>query len=120
MGDRSLSNTADEAASRARVVRGALRQIARHEQAIEACLSELGGRDRPTASQITFVLGRAVHHVERAHGLATMAGRINRDSNAAAGLAAVVERQERTALRVRCWSDPSAEALSAGPVFDAD
>ena len=120
MGDQSLSNAADEAASRARVIRGALRQIARHEHAIEACLSELGGAVRPTSSQVTFVLRRAGRHVERAHGLATMAARINRDPNAAAGLAAVVERQERAALRVQGWSEVSAEALSPRPVREAD
>ena len=120
MGDRPLSNAADEAASRARVIRGALRQIARHEHAIEACLGELCGSERPTSSQVTCILRRAGRHVERAHGLATMAARINRDPNAAAGLAAVVERQERAAMRAQGWSEASAEALSTGPVREAD
>ncbi len=120
MGDRTLSNAADEAASRVRVTRGALRQIARHEHAIDACLSELAGREGPSASQITFILRRAGRHVERAHGLATMAARINRDPNAAAGLAAVVERQERAALRVQRWSETLVEAPSPGPVRESD
>lgn len=120
MGDRPVGNAADEAASRARVARGALRQIGRHEHAIEACLSELRGRDEPTASQISSVLGRARHHAERARGLAAVAARINRDPNAAAALAAVIERQERVAMRVQRWPEAAVVGSPASPMREED
>ncbi len=103
MGDPAVAGMHDEAASRSRVARGALRQAMRHERAIEACLAELDGMGDPKLSHVAFVLRRAQPHADRARGLAQMAARISRDPDAAPILAATVERQERNALRVAAW-----------------
>ena len=118
MGDRVVWDAGDEVASRARVVRGALRQVARHEHAVEACLAELSGHGTPGLSQVAFMLRRARRHVDRAHGLAAMAARINRDPEAVASLAACLERQERNVLRVTRWHSYVSDLASSGTTND--
>ncbi len=88
------------ALSWARVADSALRQAARHEKALDACLTELSGRGEPTPAATVAVLGRARHHASRAIGLAATAVRINRDPSAGAMLAAALEHHERGLHRV--------------------
>jgi hypothetical protein len=84
----------------ARVAESALRQAARHEQALDACLTELSGVGAPTPDAVEAALGRARHHAFRATGLAATAVRINDDPAASASLAAALEHHERSAQRV--------------------
>ena len=100
MDERTFDDAAEEAVTRERAVRGVLRQVGRHERAIEACLSELEGTGDPSGSLAAFVLRRARLHADRASGLTATANRLNRDDRAVMWLAAAVERQERNALRV--------------------
>ena len=115
MMERLVWDADDEVASRARVARSALRQAGRHERAIEACLAELGGAGVADLSLAAFVLRRAQRHGDRARGLAAMAARINRDPEAAASLAASLERHERNAMRVSEWAGDAALAPRAEP-----
>lgn len=99
----------------ARVAASALRQAARHEKALAACLTELSGRGEPTADAIEAVLGRARHHASRATGLAATAVRINRDPAASAMLAAALEHHERGLHRVQELCAAAAQDPSAIP-----
>jgi hypothetical protein len=94
----------------ARVADSALRQAARHEKALTACLSELSGRGEPTADAVNAVLSRARHHATRATGLAATAVRINRDPGAGALLAAALEHHERGVLLVEAVRSASVVA----------
>jgi hypothetical protein len=84
-----------------RVVDGALKQAARHERALRACLAELGGYDAPTSDLADSTRLRAIRHAERAISLTRTAIRLNRDSMADLFLAALLERHERAALLVQ-------------------
>ena len=96
-----------------KVVAGALKQAARHEHALQACLNELGGRGVPTSELSDSTRRRATHHAERALGLVRTAIRLNRDPLAEAFLAALLERHERNALWIeRMDSAPDRTALS--------
>ena len=83
-----------------KVVGGALKQAARHERAIQACLAELGGYDAPTSDLADSTRRRATRHAERAIGLIWTAIRLNRDPLADAFLAALLEGHERNAMRI--------------------
>ena len=89
-----------------RVVAGALRQAARHERALRACLAELRGIDEPSGELASSTRRRASRHAERAIGLTRTAIRLNRDPLAEAFLAALLERHERSAL---CVQEPATE-----------
>jgi hypothetical protein len=86
--------------TRGRVVASALRQAARHERALLACLTELDGTDAPSPGLVRMTQRRAQRHLERAAGLIKTAMRLNADDTADAFIAAVLERQERLTLRV--------------------
>jgi hypothetical protein len=81
-----------------RVVDGALKQAARHEHALRACLAELGGHDAPTSDLADSTRRRANRHAERAISLTRTAIRLNRDPMADLFLTALLERHERAAL----------------------
>jgi hypothetical protein len=83
-----------------KVVAGALKQAARHEHALEACLAELGGYDAPTSDLADSTRRRASRHAERAIGLVRTAIRMNRDSLAEVFLASLLERHERNAMLI--------------------
>ena len=83
-----------------KVVAGALKQAARHEHALGACLAELGGYDAPTSDLSDSTRRRATRHAERAIGLVRTAIRMNRDSLAEVFLAALLERHERNAMLI--------------------
>ena len=84
-----------------RVAAGAIQQAARHEHALRACVAELGGIDEPSGELAASIRRRASRHAERAIGLTRTAIRLNRDPLAEAFLAALLERHERSALRVQ-------------------
>ena len=83
-----------------RVAASALKQAARHEHALKACLAELGGHDAPNIDLAEATRRRAARHAERAISLTRTAIRLNRDPLAGAFLAALLERHERAALQV--------------------
>jgi hypothetical protein len=83
-----------------KVVSGALKQAARHEHALQACLAELGGYDAPTSDLSDSTRRRATRHADRAIGLVRTAIRLNRDPLAEAFLAALQERHERNAMLI--------------------
>jgi LmbE family N-acetylglucosaminyl deacetylase len=83
-----------------RVVAGAIKQAARHEHALQACLAELGGRDEPMSDLADATRRRAMRHAERALGLTRTAIRLNRDPLSEPFLAALLERHERAAMQV--------------------
>src|SRR5262245_49496312 len=83
-----------------RVVAGALKQAARHEHALRACLEELGGYGAPTSDLADSTRRRAIRHAERAISLTRTAIRLNRDPMTEIFLAALLERHERDALFV--------------------
>ena len=108
--ERSADAGMDEGLTRAKVAAGALRQAARHERALWACLAELDGRGAPTGPLTLAMVGRARRHADRACGLARIAARLNRDPLAAPALAAAVERHERALLLVARWGGTDAPA----------
>ncbi len=87
--------------TRDRLVHAALREAARHEAAIRACLAELDGWDDAAVELRGTLYRRAIHHLERTRSLVTLAARMNRDSGNLSMLAATKERQERAALLLR-------------------
>jgi hypothetical protein len=95
-----------------RVVEGALKQAARHEHALRACLAELGGHDAPTSDLAESTRRRATRHAERAIGLTRTAIRLNRDPMADLFLTALLERHERAALLVEQLGAADEAALS--------
>ena len=101
--DESAEAAGSDGLTRARVAQGALRQAARHERALRACLAELNGRGAPSGALTLTVVRRARRHADRAFGLAKMAARLNRDPLVAAPLAAALERHERDVMRVARW-----------------
>ena len=114
MDERAFDDAAEEAVTRQRTVRAVLRQVGRHERAIEACLSELDGTGDPSPTLAALVLRQARLHAERASGLTATANRLNRDDEAVTWLAAAVERQERNVLRVERWAAGSATSDLVG------
>jgi hypothetical protein len=100
----------NEGLTRARVAAGALRQAARHERALRACLAELDGQAAPADPLTLAMVRRARRHADRACGLARIAAQLNRDPLSAPVLAAAVERHERDLLRVRQWGGLDAPA----------
>jgi hypothetical protein len=92
--------TATGALTWEKVAASAIKQAARHERALEACLAELGGTDLPTSDLAESTRRRALRHAERAIGLAKTAVRVNRDPLAEMFFAALLERHERNALLV--------------------
>ncbi|MFN8521836.1 MAG: hypothetical protein U0821_01880 [Chloroflexota bacterium] len=110
MNEQLVWNRADEIATRRRVAHGALRQAARHEHAVEACLGELGGYDAPTMGLVASVLRRVRRHADRAEGLAQMASRINRDPEFAPVLVEALHRQRGLRARIEAWCDQNQSA----------
>ncbi len=98
-----MADKMDEIARRARLARGAVRQAERHDRAVELCLAELDGLGSPSRPMAAFLLGRAWRHASRAQALVKLANWINQDPGAAPLLAASLERQDRTTLRVTSW-----------------
>jgi hypothetical protein len=86
--------------TRARVAASAIRQAARHERALLACLAELDGTDEPTSDLADGTRRRARRHAERALSLTRTAVRVNDDRRSEAFYAALLERHERNALLV--------------------
>jgi hypothetical protein len=95
-----------------RVASSAIKQAARHEHALQACLAELDGPDAPTSDLAEATRRRASRHADRAIGLIRTAIRLNRDPLAEPFLAALLERHERHALRAQ-----QAESVLEGPAF---
>lgn len=118
--ERSADAGMDEGLTRAKVAAGALRQAARHERALWACLAELDGRGAPTGPVTRAMVGRARRHADRACGLARIAARLNRDPLAAPAIAAAVERHERHLLLVARLDGADASALDASDSTAAD
>lgn len=111
--DRSADAGMNDGLTRARVAEGALRQAARHERALHACLAELHGHGAPAGQLTVAMVRRARRHADRAHGLARIAVRLNRDPLAAPALAAALERHDRNLMLVAQWGaadTPPAEA----------
>jgi hypothetical protein len=98
--DRSADDGMNDGMTRARVAEGALRQAARHERALHACLAELHGNGAPAGPLTVAMVHRARRHADRAHGLARIAVRLNRDPLAAPSLAAALERHDRNLMLV--------------------
>ena len=111
--DRSADAGMNDGLTRARVAEGALRQAARHERALRACLAELDGYGAPTGALTLAMVRHARRHAGKAYGLAQFAARINRDPLAAPALAAAVERHERGVMHVSGWD--AADAPLADP-----
>jgi hypothetical protein len=101
MDEYTENNAGSERLTPERVIAGALRQAARHEHALRACLAELRGIDEPSGELAASSRRRASRHAERAIGLTRTAIRLNRDPQAEAFMAALLERHERSALRVQ-------------------
>lgn len=101
--DGSADAGMNDGLTRARVAEGALRQAARHERALRACLAELDGYGAPTGPLTVAMVRRARRHADRAHGLARIAVRLNRDPLAAPSLAAALERHDRNLMLVAQW-----------------
>ena len=95
-----------------RVVSSALKQAARHDHALRACLAELGGYGEPNSDLTEETRRRAARHADRAISLTRTAIRLNRDPLAEAFLAALLERHERAALRVEQQGDAPVETSS--------
>jgi hypothetical protein len=95
-----------------RVASSAIKQAARHERALQACLAELDGTDAPTTDLAEETRRRAARHADRALSLTRTAIRLNRDPLAEPFLAALLERHERDALRVQ-----QAESILDVPSF---
>jgi hypothetical protein len=95
-----------------RVASSAIKQAARHERALQACLAELDGTEAPSCDLAETTRRRAARHAERALSLTRTAIRLNRDPLAEAFLAALLERHERDALRVE-----QGATLVVGPSF---
>jgi len=95
--------------ARVRVVEAALRQAARHERALFACLGEIGDARAPAHDPAAAdYLRWARRHANRALGLARVGARLNADPSMAAPLAATVERCERhlMAISARATAQP--------------
>ena len=99
--DRSADAGMNEGLTRARVAEGALRQAARHQRALHACLAELDGHGAPAGTLTLALMRRARRHADRACGLAGVAARLNRDP---------LERHERDRMRVSEWGHRDAPA----------
>ena len=100
MDDDRSEQPATGALTWARVAASAIKQAARHQRALRACLAELGGSDQPSSDLTESTRRRAMRHAERAVSLAKTAARANRDPIAEAFFAALLERHERSALLV--------------------
>ena len=111
--ERSADAGMNDGLTRARVAEGALRQAARHERALRACLAELDGYGAPTGSVTLAMVRRARRHADRALGLARIAVRLNCDPLAAPPLAAALERHERDLMLVARWDAPDAAPAEA-------
>ena len=116
MDENSGQQTRTSALTPERVAAGAIRQAARHERALQACLAELGGVDEPTVELADSTWRRAARHAERAVGLARTAVRVNRDLLAEAFFASLLERHERNALLVERMAPPTAAGMLSAAV----
>lgn len=113
MDEQEIQQTSSGTLTWEKVVGGALKQAARHEHALQACLAELGGYDAPASDLSDSTRRRATRHAERAIGLVRTAIRLNRDPLADAFLAALLERHERNAMLIeRMGSVTERKALS--------
>lgn len=100
MDEDTVQQSAGSSLTWERVASSAIKQAARHERALQACLAELDGADLPKSDLAEATRRRAARHAERALSLTRTAIRLNRDPLAEAFLASLLERHERNALRV--------------------
>ena len=114
MDENEHQQTTNDTLTWEKVVGGALKQAARHEHALQACLAELGGYDAPTGDLSDSTQRRASRHAERAIGLVRTAIRLNRDPLAEAFLASLLERHERNAMLIERMD--SASEFAALPI----